>query len=257
MNLPTIQSASLSELPNVSHLFTTRNGGVSQNEYASLNCGRFSGDDPSRIYENHGRIIEAMGSEKLISLKQVHGKTVLTIDRTWTGRENAKGDGMVTKDSGMALAVMAADCVPVLFADSRNRVVGAAHAGWKGALSGITDNVVKEMCLLGAEPGSITAAIGPAIQRASYEVGQKFMEHFVASDGNRCRQFFHFEEESIYFDLPGYIAGRLAEQGVSHIDCLSQDTYSMEQEFFSYRRSCKRGEMDYGRQTGAISLISG
>lgn len=255
MNLPTIKSASLAALPNISHLFTTRNGGVSQNEYASLNCSRFSGDDPLRVDVNCKRIVEAMDSERLISLKQVHSRNVFIVDRTWTGREYAEGDGMVTTDPGVVLAVMTADCVPVLFADSGNRVVGAAHAGWKGALSGITDNVVKEMCMLGAERGSITAAIGPAIQQASYEVGQEFMRHFMTSDGNRCKQFFHFDKKGIRFDLPGYIAAHLVEQGISHIDYLPQDTYSMEQEFFSYRRSCKRGETDYGRQAGAISLI--
>jgi len=255
MNLPTVQSTSLAALPKISHLFTTRNGGISQNEYASLNCSRFSGDSPFRVDENHGRIVKAMGSQRLISLKQVHGKTVFAVDRTWTGREKVEGDGMVTTDPGVALAVMVADCAPVLFADSRNRVIGAAHAGWRGALSGITDNVIEEMCAQGAERGLITAAIGPAIQQASYEVGQEFMTRFLASDGCRCRQFFHVEEESIYFDLPGYIAGRLAEQGISHIDCLPHDTYSMEQEFFSYRRNCKRGEINYGRQTGTISLI--
>jgi len=257
MSLPIIQSASLAALPNISHLFTTRNGGVSQNEYASLNCGRFSGDDPFRVAENHGRVIEAMGSGRLISLKQVHGKTALTVDHTWTGRENTEGDGMVTAVPGMALAVMAADCAPVLLADARNRVIGAAHAGWKGALSGITDKVIEKMCALGAERESITVAIGPAIQQSSYEVGQEFMRHFVVSGGSRCRQFFQFYEGSIYFDLPGYVAGCLAEQGIAHIDCLPQDTYSMEQEFFSYRRSSKQGETDYGRQAGAISLVDG
>ncbi len=198
-----------------------------------------------------------MGSRRLISLKQVHGNIVFVVNHTWTGQENTEGDGMATTNPGMALAVMTADCAPVLFADPGNRVIGAAHAGWKGALSGITDNVVKEMCALGAERSSITAAIGPAIQQSSYEVGEEFMRHFLDSDGRRCRKFFHFEEEGIYFDLPGYIAMRLAEQGIAHVDCLSQDTCSMEQEFFSYRRSCKRGETDYGRQIGAISLTGG
>ncbi|MCY4050711.1 MAG: peptidoglycan editing factor PgeF [Gammaproteobacteria bacterium] len=254
MELPKIQSASLVVLPTISHIFTTRNGGVSEKEYASLNCSRFSGDNLSHVEQNHQRVIHAIGSKKLINLKQVHSNTVITIDCTWTGREVVEGDGLVTANPNLALAVVVADCAPVLFADSENGVIGAAHAGWRGALSGIVDNVVNRMCALGAERRSIVAAVGPSIQQTSYEVGEEFMEYFLGSGDHQNKQYFHIDDTGIYFDLPGYIVKRMTAQGITQIDRLLYDTYSMEQEFFSYRRSCKRGETNYGRQVGAISL---
>lgn len=255
MGLPQIKSAEMASLPKIAHIFTTRRGGVSTQAYASLNCSRFSGDRSECIQENHRRILEAIGSQKLVSLKQVHGNVVRTIDQSWTGSETVAGDGLASRESGVALGVMGADCAPVLFADSKNRVVGAAHAGWKGALSGITDKVIARMCELGAERDWIVAAIGPAIQQLSYEVGQEFKNHFVAASGAGCKKFFCWQSGQVHFDLPGYIEDRLASQGITLIDCLRHDTFSMEQEFFSYRRACKHGEKNCGRQTGAISLI--
>ncbi len=252
MELPKIQSTSLAALPAISHIFTTRYGGVSENEYASLNCSRFSGDNLARVKRNHQLVIEAIGSKKLISLKQVHSNKVITIDCTWTGQEVIEGDGLVTTNPDLAITVLVADCAPVLFADSKNRVIGAAHAGWRGALSGITDHVINRMCAFGAERRSIVAAVGPAIQQASYEVGEEFMQYFSDSES---KQFFQIDNTGIFFDLPGYIVQRMAARGISHIDRLPHDTFSMEHEFFSYRRSCKRGETNCGRQIGSICLI--
>lgn len=256
MQLPNLQSTRLASLPNISHLFTTRRGGVSKGQYSSLNCSRYSGDELTCIEENQRRILKAMGSKKLASLRQVHSNTVFNIDKSWADQDKVEGDGMVTRESGVALAVMGADCAPVLLADPKNKIIGAAHAGWKGALSGIVDNVIHSMCKLGAERELIVAAIGPAIQQASYEVGQAFMEHFISTEGTRCQRFFCVNLGRIHFDLPGYIVERLKFQGILHIDCLPQDTCSMEQEFFSYRRISQQGEADYGRQLGAICLFA-
>ncbi|MXZ81225.1 MAG: peptidoglycan editing factor PgeF [Gammaproteobacteria bacterium] len=255
MDLPVIRSASMASLSGIAHAFTTRNGGVSEGEYSSLNCGRFSGDRPERIEENHRRVLKALGARRLISLRQVHSARVHTIDPSWNGREMVEGDGMVSTDPGMALGVMGADCAPVLLADPENGVVGAAHAGWKGALSDITGNVIGRMCELGARRESVVAVVGPAIQQSSYEVGREFMDRFIESGGTGCERFFDLSRDSIHFDLPGYVVERLKSQGVRHVDCLPHDTCSMTEEFFSYRRNCKRGETRYGRQVGAICLV--
>ncbi len=235
----------------VAHGFFTRRGGVSDGLYASLNCGPGSGDKPAHVAENRARAAAALGLEDLHTCYQVHGTRVVTVDgeTTETGRE---ADALVTRARGIALGVLTADCAPVLLHDPANGVIGAAHAGWRGALSGVVEETVAAMETLGAARATTAAAVGPCIAQASYEVGPDFPDAF--RDGDR---FFvpapragHWQ-----FDLPGYVMARLARLGIGEAVASGHDTYDEEEDFFSYRRSCHRGEKDYGRCLSAIALV--
>jgi YfiH family protein len=250
-------ASSLAAIDGLRHGFFTRQGGVSGGIYASLNCGPGSRDDAENVRENRGRVAEILGvkPDRLLSLSQQHTAAALTVKKPWDGTNQPQADAMVSSTPGLALGVLTADCAPVLFADGEARVIGAAHAGWRGALSGIVEATVKAMEQLGAKPERITAVIGPAISQKAYEVGSDYVERFRAEEPG-SEAFFITDEASgePHFDLPGYVGERLARAGVGQIADLGLCTYCEETRLFSYRRSQHHGEEDYGRQISAIVL---
>jgi YfiH family protein len=243
----------------VRHAFFTRIGGVSGSIYASNNCGFGSRDDPAAVAENRARCARKLDvdAERLTTLSQVHSTAVVTVEMPWERGAAPEADAMVTRQPGLALGILTADCAPVLLADTTTRVIGAAHAGWKGALGGIIAATVAAMCELGAEPGRIAAAIGPAIGRQSYEVSAEFPAPFLAQDPANADFFFPATTPSKrLFDLKGYVAAQLMACGVHDFVAMPNDTCADSQRFFSYRRACQRGENDYGRLLSAITLES-
>jgi polyphenol oxidase len=250
-------ASSLGAIDGLRHGFFTRQGGVSGGIYASLNCGPGSRDDTANVAENRARVAEILGvkPDRLLSLSQQHSAEAVTVKKPWDGAKTPEADAMVTSTPGLALGVLTADCAPVLFADGEAGVIGAAHAGWRGALSGIVEATVKAMEKLGAAPERITAVIGPAISQKAYEVGSQYLEQFLAEEPG-SGPFFVTDEGSgePHFDLPGYVGERLARAGVGQIADLGLCTYCEETRLFSYRRSQHHGEEDYGRQISAIVL---
>lgn len=247
----------LDALPGIRHGFFTRQGGVSAGIYGTLNCGPGSRDDPAAVRENRRLVAErlAVREDRLVSLYQVHGRTVMRADAPFA--ERPKADGMVTRMPGLALGVLAADCVPVLLADGEARVVGACHAGWKGALAGIAEATVAEMVACGARPSRIHAAIGPCIRQDSYEVGPEFPSAFLAEDAGNAAYFRPSARPGHHqFDLASYVAMRLRRLGLAMVEDCGRDTLSEPDVFFSYRRTTLAGEPDYGRQISAIALAA-
>ncbi len=244
-------------LPGVAHGFFTRQGGVSEGVYASLNGGVGSRDAPEAVAENRARMAAALGvaPERLAVPYQVHSPDAVVISEHWAPDARPRCDGIVTKTPGLALGVTGADCGMILFADAQARVVGAAHAGWKGALTGIVEATVAAMERLGARRDAIAAALGPCIARASYEVGPEFVAAFEGA-GEDAKRFFVASRKAGHsmFDLNGYIAERAARAGVGRFEDLRLDTYADEDRFFSYRRTTHRKEPDYGRLVSAIVL---
>ena len=240
-------------LGGVTHGFFTRRGGVSTGIYEGLNAGAGSRDDPAAVVENRARIASHLDAEHLISVWQVHSADVVTVDGP-IARDAAKADGLVTATPGLALGVLTADCTPVLFADRNAGVVGAAHAGWKGALGGILEAVIQGMEALGARRQDILAAVGPVISQRAYEVGPEFVEQFLDDDPDAARFFANGQGDRSMFDLPGFCLSRLREAGVREAAWTGHCTYSDENRFYSYRRACHRGEDDYGRLIAAIRL---
>lgn len=242
-------------LNGVSHGFFTRNGGVSNGIYDSLNCGPGSLDDGQAVRVNRARVAQEMGvSERnLVSLHQIHSRVVLNVTEPFTG-PNPQADAMVTATPGVALAVLSADCQPVLFADAQALVVGAAHAGWKGALAGVLEATVAAMENLGAERSRISAVIGPCISQAAYEVGPEFRDAFLQQDPESEGFFGPGAGKKYQFDLPGYGLKRLQRLGLHRARWTGHCTYGNPQRFFSYRRGQHLGETDYGRLVAAIRL---
>lgn len=242
-------------LDGVAHGFFGRRGGVSTGDLASLNCGLGSGDDPELIAENRRRVADAvLPGAPLIGLYQVHGNRCVIVDESTDLAARPEADAMATRMPGLLLGILTADCVPVLFADREAEVVAAAHAGWKGAIAGITDATLDAMESLGANRSRIGAAIGPCIGRASYEVDDGFVERFVADDPTNERFFAAGKPGHAMFDIAAYVAARLAAAGVARIAIGGQDTYAEAQDYFSYRRACHKGENSYGRQLSVIGL---
>jgi len=239
-------------LDGVRHGFFTREGGVSTGIYATLNGGQGSQDTAEHVDENRARIAGALGVGRLISVHQVHSDRAETVTGPWPGPK-PQADAMVTDRPGIGLAVLTADCAPVLFADREAGVVGAAHAGWKGALGGVLESTVAAMEGLGANRARIAAAVGPVISQRAYEVGPEFVERFVDEDPEHARFFAAGAGDRAMFDLPGFCLGRLREAGIA-AEWTGHCTYSHEARFFSYRRACHRGEADYGRLVAAIAL---
>jgi YfiH family protein len=242
----------------IRHAFFTRQGGVSEGLYASLNCGFGSGDDLERVARNRAIAAAALGvaPDRLVSCHQVHGTQIVTVERPWRREDNPRADGMVTTVPGIALGVLAADCAPVLFVDPTARVIGAAHGGWRGALAGVMESAVAAMAALGAHPQRIRAAIGPCIAQASYEVGPEFAAAFAAADRDSGGFFRPASRPGHHlFDLPGYIAHRLGRLGLAAVARTEHDTAAEDELFFSYRRACHRGETDYGRGLAAVALV--
>jgi polyphenol oxidase len=251
-----LASPLLSAIPGLRHAFFSRDGGVSEDIYASLNGGLGSNDDPARVVENRRRMAEQMGvaPEHLLSVHQVHSPDAVVASGPWQGAARPCADAIVTRSEGLAISVTTADCGPILLADPTARVIGAVHAGWKGALTGVVESTVEAMEKLGAERGGIVAAIGPLIRQHSYEVGGEFVERFIEADaGNGVFFIPSAREGHAMFDLAGFIRMRLENAGVLMIDDIGVDTYSDER-FYSYRRSVHLKEPDYGRHVHAIVL---
>jgi polyphenol oxidase len=240
------------------HAFFGRMGGVSESIYASLNCGPGSNDNREHVLENRRRAVHALANEKsgLATLYQVHGREAVTVREPWAIGSAPRADAMATDVRGFALGILTADCAPILLADPQARVIGAAHAGWKGALAGVIESAVAAMEQLGAQRDRIAAAIGPCISQGSYEVGDE-LRTSVAQVRADDAQFFVPSERAGHwrFDLGGYARARLQDAGVEKISVVPACTYLQEPAFFSYRRTAHRGEPDYGRQLSAIMLV--
>ena len=252
----TLESPLLSAVPGLRHAFFSRDGGISEGIYTGLNGGLGSNDNPAHVAENRRRMAEQIGvlPSHFLSVHQIHSPDAVIATGPWDTAARPKADAMVTRTTGLAIGVTAADCGPVLFADPKARVIGAAHAGWKGALPGVVESTVNAMEKLGAERANIVAAIGPLIRQPSYEVGHEFVERFVNADAESSLYFLPAAREGhAMFDLAGFIRKRLEDAGVLVVDDTGIDTYSDER-FFSYRRSVHRKEADYGRHVHAIVL---
>jgi YfiH family protein len=252
-----ITLSALNESTGIRHGFFTREGGVSDGLFASLNVGFGSGDAPEKVAENRSRAMAALDlpADRLVTCFQVHSPDVVIVDQPWRREDAPRADAMVTRRRGLALGILTADCVPILFADPAAAVVGAAHAGWRGALTGVIEATVQAMVRLGAMPQRIRAAIGPCIAQRSYEVGPEFPAPFLAAQpGNDdffapARRAGHF-----LFDLPGFVERRLGDCSVGSIQRTPCDTVAEATRFFSYRRACLNDESDYGRGLSAIVL---
>ena len=251
-----LQSPLLSAIPGLRHAFFSREGGVSDGIYASLNVGLGSNADPAAVAENRRRMAEQMGvpPSHFLGVHQIHSPDAVVATGPWQGTSRPRADAVVTRTKGLAIGITAADCGPLLLVDPDARVIGAAHAGWKGALTGIVESTIEAMEKLGAERAGIVAAIGPLIRQPSYEVGNEFVERFMEEDAENTLFFLPAAREGhAMFDLAGFIRKRLENAGVLVIDDIGIDTYSDER-FFSYRRSVHRNEPDYGRHVHAIVL---
>lgn len=251
-DLPVL-TAPLLDLPGVRHAFFTRQGGVSQGIYASLNVGVGSKDDPDAVAENRRRAATYLGGD-LVTAYQVHSATAHVTDRPWSGAP-PEGDAVVTATPGIVCGALSADCAPILLADAEARVVAAAHAGWKGALTGVAEDAIARMEELGARRGRIVAAVGPCIGPASYEVGLEFMDRFTDADPAYGRFFgAGAGPDKRQFDLPAFVLHRLQAAGIAACAWIGRDTCAEPELFFSNRRAFKQGEPDYGRLLSAIAL---
>lgn len=248
-------SVTRSGLIGVPHGFLGRVGGVSTGQVAGLNCGIGSRDDPAAVAENRRRAVAAIApGATLVQPFQIHSPDVLTVDTPWPDDARPPADALVTNRPGIALGILTADCAPVLFADIEAGVIGAAHAGWKGALAGVNDATIAAMEALGARRGRIAAAVGPCIAQASYEVDEGFRTRFGAADTANDRFFATGGLGHCQFDLEGYVVHRLRAAGIARVDPLGEDTLSQPDRFFSFRRATLAGEPDYGRQISLIAL---
>jgi YfiH family protein len=251
MTLPFFKSAALD---GVRHGFFTREGGVSEGIYAALNCGFGSRDSREAVAENRGRARRAIGADALNTVHQVHGIVAVEVETGWDPLHAPKADAMATRTRGIALGALAADCAPVLFADPEAGVIAAAHAGWRGALAGVTDSTVAAMERLGARRSRIRAAVGPCIAQESYEVGSELREAFLREKRGYDPFFSRNEAGRFQFDLKGYVADRLRAARLAEVEIVAVDTYANEARCFSFRRATHRGEADYGRMISAIVL---
>lgn len=255
---PFLQADALSALPAVRHGFFTRRGGVSEGIWRGLNVGSGSADNAAHVQENRRLAMAALGrgGHDLATLYQVHGADVVQLSFAPDMPARPRADAMVTRKAGLVLGILTADCVPVLFADPVAGVIGAAHAGWRGALAGVTANVIAAMQAMGAEPPRIHAAVGPAIGPDSYAVGPEFRRRFLAVDASYERYFRPDPEaaDKTRFAIAAFVADGLQATGCGQVELLVEDTCAAPEMFFSYRRACQRGEPDYGRQLSAITL---
>jgi len=252
-----IKAQNLSLERAIRHSFFTRQGGVSDGIYASLNCGPGSDDQRDCVIDNRARAMAALGQDpgQLVTVHQVHSPVAVRVFEAWEIGRAPKADGMVTTEPGIVLGILTADCTPVLFADAEAGVIGAAHAGWKGALGGVVDATIDLMVEAGATKDKISAAVGPCIQQPSYEVGFDFRSSFLEA-GSANERFFKngVGPDKFQFDLSGYVRNRLAQCDIGSIEVLGLDTYTEEDLFYSYRRTTHRKEADYGRQLSAIVI---
>ena len=251
-----VEATSLA-LTGIRHGFFTRAGGVSSGLYASLNGGVGSRDDAGKVLENRARMAAALGVEprRLLTAYQTHSPNVVVAEAPWTTENRPRADAIVTRMRALAIGVTTADCGPVLFAEPRAGVIGAAHAGWRGALTGVIEATIAAMERLGAAQRQIRAAIGPMIRQGNYEVGPDLVERFRADDPASSRFFGPAKRDGhAMFDLAGYIAARLKRAGITEVEDVGLCTYADPEQFFSYRRTTHRAEADYGRHVNAIAL---
>jgi polyphenol oxidase len=254
---PPLRSDLLSAVVGLRHGFFSRRGGVSDGLYNSLNCGFGSSDNPANVTINRARALIALGAQpgNLVTTYQVHSPIAVCVKRPWNEDKAPEADAMVTDQPGVTLGILTADCAPILLVDETNGVIGAAHSGWRGALTGILEATIEAMTNLGAQPTRIAAAIGPCIGFDSYEVGREFPDPFLAENQADAVYFRDApRSDHFLFDLAGYVARRMHSAGITSIDHLNCDTFAEEASFFSYRRALHRDEEDYGRLISAISL---
>ena len=252
-----LQAHSLSAVPGIRHGFFTRAGGVSDGIYESLNGGVGSDDKPAKVAENRARMAAALGvaPEPPDHRYQIHSPQVVVAETPWPASERPRADAIVTRTPGLAIGISTADCGPVLLADPKARVIGAAHAGWRGALTGVIEATIAAMEKLGAERDRIVAAAGPMIRQPNYEVGQDLIDRFVAADPDNARFFIPAARAGhAMFDLPGYVVDRLQRAGIAQVEDLGHCTYADPAQFYSYRRATHRAEPDYGRHINAIAI---
>jgi YfiH family protein len=253
----TLQASSLAALPRIRHAFFTRAGGVSEGVYASLNGGIGSNDAPDKVSENRARMAATLGvsADRLLTPFQIHSPDVVVAKEPWTRETRPRADAVVTNAPRLAIGVSTADCGPLLFADSTAGVIGASHAGWRGALTGVIEATIAAMEKLGADRARISAALGPTIRQSNYEVGPEFVERFLAADPANKRFFARSERAGhAMFDLTGYIAERVERAGIARFEDLGLCTYAEPDRFFSYRRTTQLREPDYGRHISAIAI---
>lgn len=253
MTPPHLKSSEL-DRPGVRHGFFGRAGGVSTGMFSSLNVGLGSSDDPVSVEENRKRCLDALGADHLLTLYQIHSAQAVIVTEPWSG-QGPRTDGMATRIEGVALGVLAADCMPFLFADREANVIGAAHAGWRGALAGVLEETISAMVSIGARPGRIAAAVGPCLRQPNFEVGLDVLSAFTAKHPE-AEQFFAqgVSADKRQFDLVGFGRARLAAAGVERLDDIGVCTLKNPRDYFSYRASRRAGEADYGRNLSAITL---
>ncbi|MGA9795066.1 MAG: peptidoglycan editing factor PgeF [Rhizomicrobium sp.] len=250
-----LEADNLKTAHRIAHGFFTRQGGVSTGIFASLNCGPGSGDERVNVIENRGRVTKALDAASIVSLYQIHSSKAVTVTKEWMIGQGPQADAMATNVPGIAIGILTADCAPVLLVDAKARVIGVAHAGWKGALGGAIESVLVEMENLGADRNRVAAAVGPCIGQENYEVGDEFLAAFTSIDSTNGRFFVPSHRAGHHrFALESYVVYRLRTAGVENVAALHACTYARESEFFSYRRATHRGEKDYGRQISAIVL---
>jgi len=252
-----LTSPILADKPVIKHGFFTRKGGCSTGLYHALNCGIGSEDNPENVKKNRKAVLSSFGrpAVKLCGLYQIHSNIVHFVDQSWRDSPLVKGDALVTRQSNLALAILTADCAPVLLADAENGVIAAAHAGWRGALSGILENTIDMMCHHGAARGNIHAAVGPCIAQKNYQVGPEFFAEFEKRTGDAQSFFIESTKKDHYqFNLKAFVLSRLNHAHIQESTALAHDTYGDEDNFFSYRRTTHFGKKNYGRQISAILL---
>ena len=253
-----LQASSLANRAGIRHAFFTRSGGVSEGVYTSLNGGVGSSDAPEKVVENRARMAAALGvsADRFLTPYQIHSPEVVVATEPWAAEQRPHADAVVTQMPQLAIGVSTADCGPLLFADSEAGVIGAAHAGWRGALTGIIEATIAAMERLGADRQRIAGALGPTIRQSNYEVGPEFVDRFLAADQMNARYFLPSERTGhARFDLSGYIVERVTRAGVSQFEDLGLCTYAEPERFFSYRRMTRNGEPDYGRHINASALV--
>jgi len=253
-----IEAEALKHIPGLSHGFFTRRGGHSHGAFSSLNCGFGSGDDRETVARNRAIVADALSiaPDRLLTVYQEHSPKVVNVTAAWPPSSPPHADAMVTIEPGIALGVLTADCAPIVFAEDQGKVLGIAHAGWKGALAGVAESTVEAMEGLGAKRSGMTAVIGPTISAAAYEVGPEFHDRFLDVEPRNANFFVPSGRSGHWmFDLPGYIAERLRVFGVGRVTDLNLCTYSDEDRFFSYRRATHRSEPHYGRLISAIAIM--
>ena len=252
MTVEVVHAKALAAVP---HGFLGRRGGVSTGELASLNVGTGSSDERKAIAENRRRAVEAvLTGAQLATVHQIHSAKCVKVIEPWPQDARPRADAMVTDRRGLLLGILTADCAPVLFADAEAGVVGAAHAGWRGVIDGVTDVTLVEMERLGARRDRISAAVGPCIAQPSYEVDEAFRARFLDEEETNGRFFMAGPKSRPHFDLAGYVAERLRQTGVGSVETLGLDTYADPDRFYSYRRATHGGEADYGRQISLIGM---